>query len=186
MKKLFLAFLFVSQIGFAVTANKVWRIPSGATLPAWGPVNLADGTNAITGALPSKSNLPTVGQQISSSSGHFTTTSTSFVDVTNLSVTLTTSGRPVELMLVSDGSGTGTPSQIICSTGAQMEFLRGATGIAFYAFSSANGESTTPATVVGFDAPAAGTYTYKVQVKRTGGSVVSITIDQYVLVAWEL
>lgn len=55
MKKLLLLVLLVSQFAFGVTANKVWRIPSGATLPAWGPVNLADTTNAVTGSLPAAS-----------------------------------------------------------------------------------------------------------------------------------
>jgi hypothetical protein len=51
MKKLFLLLLIISQSAFAVTANKLWRIPSGGTLPGWGPANLADGTNAVTGIL---------------------------------------------------------------------------------------------------------------------------------------
>ncbi len=40
---------------------------------------------------------------LSSSSGSFTTTSTSLVDITNLSVTLTRNGRPTLLALIPDG-----------------------------------------------------------------------------------
>jgi len=60
-----------------------------------------------------RSNLPTVGQQISGSSGNFSTSSTGYVDVTNLSVTITTNGRPVVLGLLWDGTaGTGGAAKI--------------------------------------------------------------------------
>lgn len=45
-----------------------------------------------------------LGQQVSSSCGVFSTTSGSFVSVTNLTVTITTSGRPLFIGLIPDGS----------------------------------------------------------------------------------
>ena len=50
--------------------------------------------NAVT-----RAKMEAVGQQISSSSGVFATSSTSFVDVTNLSVSITVTGRPVRVEL---------------------------------------------------------------------------------------
>lgn len=48
---------------------------------------------------------PLGGMAISNSSGSFNTASTSYVNVTNLSVTLTTGGNPVDVRLISDTSG---------------------------------------------------------------------------------
>lgn len=48
-----------------------------------------------------------VGQQLSSAI-NFNTTSTSYVNITNASVTITTTGRPVFIGLMDDGSGTGS------------------------------------------------------------------------------
>lgn len=55
MKKLLLTALVFSSALYAVTANKVWRIPTGGTVGAWGPIDLADTTNAVTGVLPGSS-----------------------------------------------------------------------------------------------------------------------------------
>ena len=47
-----------------------------------------------------------VGQVISTSSGLFSTSSLTFVDIDNLSVSINTTGRPVSIGLISDDSGT--------------------------------------------------------------------------------
>jgi hypothetical protein len=49
--------------------------------------------------------LSRAGYALSASSGTQTITSHSLVDVTNLTVTMTTNGRPLEIVLVPDGSG---------------------------------------------------------------------------------
>lgn len=66
---------------------------------------IADG--AVT---PAK--LAALGQQISNSSSTASISSTSYLDVTNLTVTITTTGRPVFVGLISDNSG--NPSYIGC------------------------------------------------------------------------
>lgn len=63
-----------------------------------GTVQTADLANASV----TKPKLAALGQQISSGSGSFTTTSNSYVNVSNLSVTITTTGRPVMLFLQPD------------------------------------------------------------------------------------
>ena len=60
-----------------------------------------NGTLTVSGGIDRPS-LPAVGQQVSTSCANFTTTSATFVDVTNLTVTITTTGRPVVLLLQPD------------------------------------------------------------------------------------
>lgn len=119
--------------------------------------------------------LPTFNEVISSSSGSYSTTSGTPVDVTNLSVTITTNGRPVEISLVSDGDTTssGTTLEHYCSVyGAgsanmYINLLRGGTFIDSVATAAVN----TPCSSVRFrDAPSAGTYTYKIQVFMVSGT----------------
>lgn len=69
-----------------------------------------DTSNNIGSTVPyplTQGSMGNVGQQVSASSGSFSTTSTSFVPVTNLSVTITTTGRPIMIMVQNDGSGSG-------------------------------------------------------------------------------
>lgn len=114
-----------------------------------------------------------LGQQLSSSSGDHLQVGSSETDVTNLSVTITTTGRPVWVGLVSDGSG--NTSQIVTvntSTSAagtgELKLIRGSTEIGRYGFrvggtTQSQWEIYVPASSVHtIDVVSAGTYTYKV------------------------
>lgn len=107
-----------------------------------------------------------LGQQLSASSGEYGTTSVvpSFVDVTNLSVTITTTGRPVFIGTVAAGTGgTGGLGDSYIQGGCFVNFLRGATLVA--AFRGIQISEDIPASSFShIDVVAAGTYTYKVQV----------------------
>lgn len=121
-----------------------------------------------------------VGQQVSSSSGAFSTSSTTFVDVTNLTVTITTTGRPVVLMFYPDGSA----NQSLINSGvnvASFQILRGVTVIAQ---SAATGLVSPPGVLNMLDVVAAGTYTYKLQGHASGGS--TLLVNYTVLAAYEL
>jgi hypothetical protein len=128
------------------------------------------------------------GVAISSSSGAFNTSSLSFTPVTNLSVTITTTGRPVWVGLVSDGGGTspaflgalwasGTPNPIE----ADFNIKNGALQIASYALNvGAPSSSTTNRIYVPVSAlctldtgvnGSPGTYTYTVNALASSGSV---------------
>lgn len=132
-----------------------------------------------------------VGQQISSSSGSFQTTSTSYVDVTNLTVTITTTGRPVMLMVApadtSDDAYIGTTKASNQSI-SDFQIVRDSTVVSRYAMRVAATGATSvnlnlpPSAIMYLDTPAAGTYTYKVQAKADG------RVDAYLckLVAYEL
>lgn len=107
--------------------------------------------------------LVAANKQLSSSSGSFSTGSSSYVDATNLTCTITTSGRPVIIQLVPDGSSASYIYNDSSSSGVSLDILRDVTEIAAYSLSS----SRTPASgIVAYDAPAAGTYTYKVRAAR--------------------
>jgi hypothetical protein len=123
--------------------------------------------------------MGSVGQQLSSSCGTFNTSSSSLTDVTNLSVSITTTGRPVYLALVSDGSGNG------CYLGSQeasnainvgeIAFLRGATEVARAACSYAPSFGRVmQGPPFHIDAAAAGTYTYKVQARVVTGTAMNL------------
>lgn len=132
---------------------------------------------------------------ISNSSGTFTTTSTSPVNVTNLSVNLTTTGRPVSLFLINDGSNTGNSyiggdgnSSNIQSVGILI--LRNGSEIAREVFeiTQASGAFVSFKIPVGSlrytDVPSAGSNTYTIQIFSLNAANVSIIRAK--LVAYEM
>jgi hypothetical protein len=146
-----------------------------------------------------RTNLVSVGQQISSSSGLFTTTSTTFVAVTNLSVTITTSGRPVVLMLIGDGSG-GNASVIYAQSsgsaglGAFVAIERNSSIITYQGLTqnlSSGGNlfsiETPVSSIAHLDPVSAGTYTYAVYLRAQSSSpAITAGLEYALLVAYEL
>jgi hypothetical protein len=143
-------------------------------------------------------NLAAVGQQISSSCGSFTTSSNvTAVQVTNLSVTITTSGRPVWIGLQPDGSA--TPAGLLAGATANtnnegtIQIFRGGLGGTFLSSLLLPPFSNTTPTdfpLPGFlllDTPSAGTYTYGIfmQTILASGSL-TIGMNNAVLVVYEL
>jgi hypothetical protein len=138
--------------------------------------------NAVTNA---KRGL-TVGQQISSSCGNFSTSSDSFVDVTNLSVSITTLGRPVMVFLqpVAD-SNIYTPND--GSVNAKIRITRDGVEISQFTITgySASYAFYTPSMLT-MDVVAAGSYNYKLQAIVENLTNKSVYINNYKLVAYEL
>lgn len=172
------------------TDGQVLRV-SGTTL-GFGTIataGIADG--AVTAAKKAA-----VGQQLSSSSGFFSTTSTSYTDATNLSVSLTTTGRLVFIGLISDGSGSGggtinSSDSTINQSTSNFKILRGSTEVGRYSLahtitSGSTLSSSIPcSSVFTFEAPSAGTYTYKLQVQSAVSTTTS-RISLCKLIAFEL
>ena len=161
-------------------------------IPASKSFMAIDSSGAMSGYAPiaqgiQRSNLSAVGQQISSSSGSFSTSSATYVAVTNLSVTITTSGRPVMLILQSDGTSLNGGGYFQTSSGssAGITILRGASNIYYSAFGGLSGAISTlvSSSIQMLDTPSAGTQTYSVQVLSSSGPLF---VYQTVLVAYEL
>lgn len=138
-----------------------------------------------------RTTLTAMNYAISSSCGTFTTGTGTLDPITNLSVTLTTSGGPVILRLIDDGSGSGgyvySSTHVVATftndtTFSQLSFLNGTTQLTTLGFGRRTWESTgtdvqkyipasgfkhTDLSVIG----AAGTYTYSVALKLITGTV---------------
>jgi hypothetical protein len=116
---------------------------------------------AVTPAKRSAANISS-----SSSSGATTITSGSATDVTNLSVSITTSGRPVMILLQNnyDGTNSGLLSNTSATNPGYIYVLRGASVISGWQIPT-NRNGNIP---IVFDQPAAGTYTYKIQAQSDG------------------
>lgn len=131
----------------------------------------------------------------SASSGSFFHQNTTAVDVTNLSVTITTKGGPVELMLVDDESLSNSGVTVQCSSSgfpnAWINFYRGATQLTHTQLgTTANSYPVSyflPASAFKHvDTPAAGTYTYKVTTSTGSATTTGIGITRCKLIAKEI
>lgn len=162
------------------------------------------GSNIAT-ATVAKSNMVALGQQISGSTGGTTITSTTWVDVTNLSVTLTTVGRPVYVQLQAADGGdsrliaTSTSSQVLAQVRIVRIRVSDSTTNTICTQYIGNFIDTSPPTVdfVSITVPSssishidvpplATTWQYKVQCQIAAGVAGALNFQQTTLVAWEL
>lgn len=119
----------------------------------------------------------------SSSCGAFSTTSGGFVSVTNLSVSISTSGRPVLMFLKSDGLGNGATFRNDTTSGAELIFLRNGAEISRVGIGSFGYQSAT--CLYHMDTGiSAGSYTYSVQVRCVSGGTTQV--NYFKLMAYEL
>lgn len=171
------------------------------TYNAVGQAMTATGANAIaaTRTRATGSTVGIGGVAISSSCGNFNNSSLTFVDVTNLSVTITTSGRPVFIGLISDGTGSNSNVGLASTGGvnnatATFAILNGSTAISDYIVTLSVQSAQVPfsnevpsSSINTVDFPAAGTYTYKIQSKISNtGVTTNANTSNAKLVAYEL
>jgi len=141
--------------------------------------NIASGNVANLGIL--RENMEAVNLEITTSSSSFSGQGPILVDVTNLSTSITTSGRPVEVKMQSaydavviSGSSTtidGVSSDDTSSStpGSAVMFIRDSATITRMAVPSQAGNVYNPCSSYSYiDQPAAGTYTYKASVSNAG------------------
>lgn len=174
--------------------------PSVLTIDSTGQISGASGTIDSTSAdsIANSRQRPT-GQIVavggvakSFSSGSFSTSSSSSVPVTNLSVIITTSGRPVWVGLMSDGAGSLSYIGVSAASGpflnASFDIIRGVSVIGLYVMSNQGPNPsfiTVPSSSLScVDFVLAGTYTYTCQVSLVNGS--SVGVVNSILVAYEL
>lgn len=127
----------------------------------------------------------------------FSGTSTSPADVTNLSVSFTTNGNPIEIKLQSSGAGNSFFSCYSANVNDPNVFIflyRGATEVVQTYLKKGNPSSSglsneitlPPAAILNHtDTPAAGTYTYKIMYS-TGGATTALDVANTVLVVRQL
>jgi hypothetical protein len=129
-----------------------------------------------------------VGQQVSSSCADFTAAanSPSFGNITNLSVTITTTGNPVYIALNAISGGVNT-SYVRAKNGAvTYKLLRDSTAIMLHFPCADNVGQYAYGTIPSYiDVVAAGTYTYKLQYSSTSASG-DWSITNWTLLAYEL
>jgi len=112
----------------------------------------------------------------SSSSGNFTTTSTTFVDVTNLSITLTTSGRPILVLITGvGGSGYFSISGNTSPAGGWIIFKEGGTTFGGGMLTSTGGTTTYPPMLFAISGGVAGGHTFKVQAAVQSGATIGLS-----------
>jgi hypothetical protein len=146
-------------------------------------------TNHIRDGAVTQAKRAALGQQVSTSCGAYAVGTTT-ADVTNLSVSITTTGRPVMVMLIADPASAGKLECIssagsVCVMGVYL--MRGSTQIAALTMASPQMASYSQwpvSSIATVDVPAAGTYTYKVRAARLGGT--SAAIENAQLVVFEL
>lgn len=141
-----------------------------------------------------RTHLAPVGEVVSESSGNFSSTSTSAADVTNLSVQIETTGRPVLIGLKPDGSSFAEFG-ILNNGGSSVSYLhllRDDVVIASIAINKLHlaaadiADLMTPPGVLFMDTElAAGTYTYKLQIQNAFSSQ-TIYVKKLKLYAFEL
>lgn len=161
---------------------------------------LVDGavtTAKIEDAAVTQAKRAALGQQISSSSGTgYSNATASFTDVTNLSVTITTTGRPVFIGMIGDGSSS---VQLTSGGGGiitgNLRMLEGANTLFTSQLNQNIGASGDPAATLRFPCSAfstvfvgtAATYTFKIQ--GAGGvnfNTTTLSVNNCKLVAYEL
>lgn len=163
-------------------------VKSFATIDSSGNISSAVvGPTKTTG-----SSVAAGGVAISSSCGLFTTSTFSQVAVTNLSVTITTTGNPVSLSLIDDSSGGQSAIGLSATTltcSGDLYFFRGATQLTQQGILSSGSASGASINMPGSsfshtDFPSAGTYTYSVSCELNQGTAMLVQFLK--LVAYEI
>jgi hypothetical protein len=182
----FLPVVAALTIGVPVGASYI--IPNGSITAAKLAAGAVGTTQLATGAV-TQAKRASLGQQVSSSSGTFTGTSGSYADVTNLSVTFTSTGRPVLLMLQPDNNGS-LYSNVHAGSGNDTDFtwVRDSTKLSDPTkfVQGTNGLYIGGGAFLFIDTGAsAASHTWKFQYRRNSGAS-SVTVNNMVMVAFEL
>lgn len=182
--------------GVASVLNRLAAASSASQVTG---VLLASAVNFIAQQVSrtSGSSVSHLGVAVSVSSGSYQNTTTTFTDVTNLSVTITTNGRPVKLELI---PALATTTCYVAALGigsvsdgeSAFRFMRDATAIGqmrltISGASSAGGWNLgmPPGVISTVEAVSAGTYTYTLQGKANNGNSRA-DVFHCKLVAYEL
>lgn len=153
-------------------------------------------TAKIVDGAVTRSKMGPVGAQVSALNASYSNSTINYTAVPNLSVTITTTGRPVVLMIVCSGTGVHAFEMFVYANtfiaSGSYRYKRGATVISEHSFrhGGATGATTFQgaiAPIAHLDVVAAGTYTYTVEGRATNGtSGETFGILNAKLIAFEL
>lgn len=158
--------------------------------------DLAVTTGKLADGAVTQAKRAALGQQLSSSCGNFTSDSLVAIDVTNLSISITTTGRPVFMCLISDGSGNISNIQTQPTVGTTVirlycNFVRDSSTISenelgnvVNTSGAAHSVRIPVSSLAHVDFPSAGTYTYKLQIRCE--SFTSMALNYAKLLVYEL
>lgn len=145
-------------------------------------------TGKLADASVTQGKRAALGQQVSTASGAYTRSTHSFADVTNLSVSITTTGRPVFVGLISKPATSYTDIVLPADNSgshAGIKFQSDGSDISEFQNDQISVVSVVPCSAFAvITVPTAATHTIKVQAQGNGSSV--ITIRDCELVAYEL
>lgn len=153
-------------------------------------------TNAkITSLAITPAKRESIGQQ-TSTAVNYSTTSSSEVDVTNATLSITTTGKPVMIWVQKSTTTAGSSLSLpIINSDVIYKVYRGVTVVATfnlreYFIGSTSDYGTTAQFINNgltvLDFPSAGTYTYKLTVQNSGGGSVATSVENSYLTAMEL
>lgn len=144
------------------------------------------GTTQLANASVTNAKLAALNDALSASCGTFTTASTTFVNITNLSASITGVGRPIRIVMIPDG---GTSSQLVtpANEGITIRILKDAvSGIGQYVTTNpgaAQFSSGVPLEWIDH-APTVGSHSYNAQAACLNGGTVEVV--SYKLYIYEL
>lgn len=178
--------------GYASTIN----VPANGSVTSASMAVASVGTSALIDGSVTNAKRAALNYQLSASSGTYSLTGTTAItDVTNLSVTITTIGRPVMIMLVPDGSTLYSYLQYTdtaITVAPEYYFYRNGAAIALQGSALRAGSSSIvynagipPTSVSCFDLPSAGTHTYKFSIRPSATSA-TFEVGRVKLLAYEL
>lgn len=107
-----------------------------------------------------------------------------WTDVPNHSISITTTGRPIRIVLVPLPGGTGFPAFLSASNNGTSAYVRATRDGSTVATTWVGDAKIPPSSVEFIDTPAAGTYTYKIQALAVSGQ--SFYINGVCLLVYEL
>jgi DNA-binding protein YbaB len=122
-------------------------------------------TDSMVDGAVTQAKRAALGHQISNATGYQLVDNSGPQAFTNLSVSITTTGRPVFVGLISDGNALG--SFISENSGSDFYIYRGETLVTRVPLANATGFRHPPSVLSVIDVPAAGTYTYTIKGKNS-------------------
>lgn len=174
-----------------IAANAVTGAKLAAAIVDNSTIEISGSALRVKDAGVTRAKLVAVGQQ-SATKASFSTSSATYVDVTDITVSITVTGRPVVISLFTTDSSSAAGYVWLrnVATNGLFKILRDAVKVfegAYPEFDTFEpvGGSNGVVSWMAIDVPAAGTYTYKLQT-HAGNASNTVTLNNLKMVVYEL